>query len=445
MEPVAPNRSSPKSTTREIASPPIRALVLGTEHPRSAAVIRSFAKLGIPVDVADHYSRPTALWRGSRYIRDRCLLSGNQTYVVNTLFKIGETGGGLLIPTSDHYLILVSQNHAALSKVFTVTVPPWETLRPLMDKVEACRLAREAGIEAPQHFKPSNTTELEQILTNLDFEERAYVLKIRMWDIGVADARTLRRVSPAGADATTVRAKCEKIRNDTGEYPLIEEVVTGGADNCIGVSMVVDRNHEPVVAYCVRRLKLQLYAKGRFKHPYELGANAYCESVYDPEAIELATRFVRHTRYTGVITVELKRDSVDKRLKFIKADCRFVRATRLSTAIGLDMSTALYQVFSGANIERSYPRDYREGVNWIWLEAYVYSLWKNRRDISLGRELWSLAKRLPKVQAWAYFDWHDPLPSFILVMTVRRRLKMLESRDTRSAVPGAKPERAASG
>ena len=94
---------------------------------------------------------------------------------------------------------------------------------------------------------------------------------------------------------------------------------------------------------------------------------------------------------------------------------------------------------------QSYPRDYREGVNWIWFKAYVYSLLKNRRDISLGRELWSLAKRLPKVQAWAYFDWRDPLPSFILVMTARRRLKMLKSGNTRSAVPGAKPERAASG
>ncbi|MCH9052118.1 MAG: hypothetical protein IIA72_13730 [Proteobacteria bacterium] len=297
-----------------------------------------------------------------------------------------------------------------------------------MDKVEACRLAQESGIDVPRHFKPSTGEELDRVLTNLDFAERAYVLKIRIWDIGAADARTTHRVALAGIDATTVRARCEEIRKNTGEYPLIEEVVTGGAERCIGVAMIVDRSHEPVLAYCVRRLKLQVYAKGQFKHPYELGANAYCETVHDPEAIELATRFVRHARYTGAITVELKRDSIDNRLKFIKADCRFVRADSISTAIGLDMPTALYQLFSGANVERSYPRDYPEGVGWIWLEAYAHSLWMNRRDVSLVRGVWDLAKRLPKVRAGAYFDWRDPSPSFMQALAVPRRLRLARKR-----------------
>lgn len=416
--------------TDKISTEPVRALVLGVEHPRGAAVVRSLAKLGIRVDVADHldvandYSAYTAFWRGSRYIRDRCFLSEDQADVVSTLVKSGEKRGGLLVPTNDHYLILVSQHHAALSRVFTVTVPPWEILGPLMDKVEACRLAQESGIDVPRHFKPSTREELDRVLTNLDFAERAYLLKIRMWDMGAADARFTHRVAHAGTDAATVHARCEEIRKNTGEYPLIEEVVTGGADRCIGVSMIVDRSHEPVLAYCSRRIKLQLYSKGQFKHPYELGGAAYCESVHDPEAMELATRFVRHARYTGVITVELKRDSIDNRLKFIKADCRFIRATRLSTAIGLDMPTALYQLFSGANVERSYPRDYPEGVSWIYLEAYAASIWKNRRDISLVRELWDLAKRLRKVRAGAYFDWRDPSPSFIQALAVPRRLRL---------------------
>ena len=72
----------------------------------------------------------TAFWRGSRYIRDRCFLSEDQADVVSTLVKSGEKRGGLLVPTNDPYLILVSQHHAALSRVFTVTVPPWEILGP---------------------------------------------------------------------------------------------------------------------------------------------------------------------------------------------------------------------------------------------------------------------------------------------------------------------------
>ena len=88
------------------------------------------------------------------------------------------------------------------------------------------------------------------------------------------------------------------------------------------------------------------------------------------------------------------------------------------------MPTALYQLFSGAYVERSHPRDYPEGVSWIYLEAYAASIWKNRRDISLVRELWDLAKRLRKVRAGAYFDWRDPSPSFIQALAVPRRLRL---------------------
>ena len=209
--------------------------------------------------------------------------------------------------------------------------------------------------------------------------------------------------------------------------------------------MVVDRDHNVVLTYCVQRLKLQLYAKGGFKHVYELGPNAYCESTYDPEAIELAKRFVQHAHYTGASTVEFKRDAVDNGLKFIKADCRFVRATGLSTALGLDMPTALYEVFSGCDMERQRSPAYPTGMSWLWLEAYAYSLWKNRREVGLSKELWNLAKRLPRVRAWAYFCWGDPLPSIVLALTARRRLKLLQNPDARTATPSGRTERAVSG
>ena len=65
--------------------------------------------------------------------------------------------------------------------------------------------------------------------------------------------------------------------------------------------MVVRRDQVPVVAYCVRRLQLRLYASdSRFVHPYELGANVYCESVHDDEAIEAASRLVQAARSTGL-------------------------------------------------------------------------------------------------------------------------------------------------
>lgn len=49
------------------------------------------------------------------------------------------------------------------------------------------------------------------------------------------------------------------------------------------------------------------------------------------------------------------------------------------------------------------------------------------RGFDLARELWCLARLLPSVQAWAYFDWHDPVPAIVLAVTARRRLTRLEN------------------
>jgi predicted ATP-grasp superfamily ATP-dependent carboligase len=261
-----------------------------------------------------------------------------------------------------------------------------------------------------------------------------------MWDSGAADAKTLRRVVPAGPDAESLRARCREILARTGALPVVEEVVVGAADLCVSVSMVLDHSHEPRISYCTRRLKLQTYSRGRFKHPYELGANAYCESIHDDEAVKLAVSLARRAKLFGAVTVEFKRDAVDGRLKLIKVDPRLVRATSLSTALGLDIPTALYNTFAPPNGLLPSAGPYRDGVGWIWLEAYLYSLWKNRHDRSLMRELLELVKRAPRIRACAYFDLRDPLPSVTLALTAFRRLQVLENRGS-----GMRSTRPASG
>jgi predicted ATP-grasp superfamily ATP-dependent carboligase len=405
-----------------------RAIILGVEHPRDAAAIRSLGKTGIPVDVVDNKNPPTAMWLASRYIRNKLLVDVDPSAAVEALEASGRREGGMLLPTNDEYLILVSKHFHRLSRYFTVVVPPWEILGQLMDKMKCNALARKAGVETPEHFQPRSLQELDDAIFRLDFDRHAYVLKIKLWDDGAADARSLRRVVQAGPDARSLRARCLDILSRTGSFPVIEEVVPGTADRCVAVSMVVDRTHRAVVGYCARRLKLQTYSKGQFKHPYELGANAYCESIHDHEAVELATRLVAYATFFGAITVEFKRDSVDGHLKLIKVDPRFVRATSLSTALGRDMPLALYKTFSSRADPVEWASSYQDGVGWIWLEAYLYSLWKNRHDRSVRRELMELIKRLPRIKACAYFDIRDPLPSLMLLLTAPKRLRILENR-----------------
>ena len=89
-------------------------LVLGVEHPRDAAVIRSLASAGIAVDVADDKTPPTAMWRSSRLIRNKYLLPESGEKALLMLEALGLPKDTVLIPTNDQYLILVSKNFELL-------------------------------------------------------------------------------------------------------------------------------------------------------------------------------------------------------------------------------------------------------------------------------------------------------------------------------------------
>ena len=95
----------------------------------------------------------------------------------------------------------------------------------------------------------------------------------------------------------------------------------------------------------------------------------------------------------------------------IKADPRFVRATSLSRAIGLDLPTGVYSVFSGRPVPGgdSYP----DGVGWIWLTSYMTALFSHRSDRRVRGELFGLMRNLRKIKAVAYLDPRDPWPFLV--------------------------------
>ena len=199
---------------------------------------------------------------------------------------------------------------------------------------------------------------------------------------------------------------------------MIVEVVPGEANHCYAVTMVVDRNQVPLLSYCTQRLKLQLYSRGGFIHPYELGSNIYCESVRDEEAIQAATRLVKAAGYSGLITFEFRRDPRDQKLILIKADPRVVRATSISTALGMDTPTALYRLSVDGRLDA--PKSYPLGVGWLWETALLDSVWDNRDSQSMRHELLGIVRNLERIKAFALWSLGDPLP-FIMHAQWRTR------------------------
>jgi predicted ATP-grasp superfamily ATP-dependent carboligase len=396
------------------ANPP--AFILGVEHPRGIACVRSLARAGVPVVVVDYQIASSAAPYVSRYVGERAFIDPRQPDAAEQLEHLAGERGGVLIPTNDEYLIFAAKHHERLSRTFTMSHPAWDRLEPLMDRMSSARLARRAGLETIPIFAPADETELEDTLAQLDFANRRYVLKLELWTDGMAETTLCRKTTYGGQSVDELRVRYLEILARTGEYPSIQELVPGTTDASIGVTIVADTGSSPVATYSVRRLKLQTYSEvDDFRHPYDLGGNVFCETVHEPEAARMAEDFVRRSGWFGVITVEFRRDALDGRLKFVKVDPRVIRSTALSAAVGMDVPTAIYGVAVG---RPPLPPsvDYPAGACWIWLDNYFESLWRNRRRASVRRELFGLLRRAPDIRAFACLSVRDPLPAVSQVL-----------------------------
>ena len=398
---------------RTFAPEPTRppAILLGVSgHPRAVAAIRSLGRAGITVIGVESDDVPQRSF--SRYLHARHRVNPRPDELLPYIARMGEKRRPVLMALCDDYLLLMAKHFETLSRWAVLTVPPWDVLKDVMDHATLYRIARGLGVDTPDFFKPRDERDLRTIVAGLDLTRHEYLLKTVPGTVE-AEVRNGRFTKVAGRDPDAIQANCLEIFSRLGEFPMIAEVVPGEANQCIGVSLVVDAGHDPVLAYCMKRLKLYTYSRGGFVHPYELGANVWCESVRDDEALEVSTRLVKATRYSGVITFEFRRDSRDGRLLLLKADPRFIRATSLSTAVGMDIPTALYRLYTGEGVERA--TTYREGVAWLWPTMYLENLWENRGDRPVRRELLTLVRNLHRVKTFAQLSLSDPWPALMHV------------------------------
>lgn len=393
------------------------AAILGLGHPRQTAYVKSLSRLGVAVH-ALHTEQ--SVYRSSRRLRQFHLLEEDPQSQLEYITELGKKlGRGFLVPTNDDNVALVAKNLDQLSKHFLIPLPHWEIVGEIFDRAKCYARARAAGINVPRFWLPASDTEMQEVVAGLEPATSDYIIKTPSILSAPANEDAIRLTKAAPKQHGDILASCEELKRRTGEFPMIQEVIPGAADSAVGVTMIVSRNGDIVLTYCVRRLRLASYRiDAGYVHPYELGSVVWCETTHDDEAVEAARELVRAFRYYGQITVEFRRDSRNGSLHLMKVEPRPVRATSLATAIGMDIPTTLYRVFLGEKVE--VPQEYPDGVGWLWAMAYgkslVYNPHHNRRDIL------RVLRGGNRIKAFAE-DFTDPVP--LLKWAVGRSLRPL--------------------
>jgi D-aspartate ligase len=371
---------------------PQGAIILGGAH-GSLEIARSLGRHGIrvwlitddnPLAKSSRYVARSFAWPGPR---DEGALA-----FLTELCRRHDLDGWVLFAGSDDDLCFVAQNHSALAGLFTLTTPPWDTVRFAYDKRQMNNRAAELGIAYPQTRYPRTAEDLTD--APLAFP---VILKpsVREGRNAFVDAKAWRVEHPAELADRYAAAKA-LVGPDT---IMIQELIPGDGAAQYSYAGIWDRG-APVGALVARR---------RRQYPVEFGfTSTFVETTRAPEVETAAARFLASISYSGLVEIEFKYDARDGLYKILDVNARAWTWMALGAAAGLDFAALQWALACG---ERLTPRAATNGTSWLYLSRDLAAA---LHEIAAGRlSPLTYLRSLSRTSARAVFALDDPLPAVI--------------------------------
>lgn len=400
---------------------PQGAIILGGAH-GSLEIARSLGRRGIRVWLI---TDDNPLAKSSRYVTRSFAWAGPRDdgalAFLTELCRRHELHGWVLFAGSDDDLCFVAQNHSALAALFTLTTPPWETVRMAYDKRQMNLRAAELGIAYPRTRYPRTADDLTG-------EALAFpvILKpsVRAGRNAFVDAKAWRVDHPNELAARYAAAKA-LVGSDA---IMVQELVPGDGTAQYSYAAVWDRG-APVGALVARR---------RRQYPVEFGfTSTFVETAQAPEVETAAARFLASINYSGLVEIEFKYDARDGLYKILDVNARAWTWIALGAEAGIDFPALQWALTCG---ERIAPRAAASGISWVY---FPRDLAAALHEIAAGRlSPVAYLRSLRRASARAVFAFDDPWPAVVDIplsaaRVISRRLKR-SHRDATAALQSAR-------
>jgi predicted ATP-grasp superfamily ATP-dependent carboligase len=369
------------------------AVVIGGDY-QGLGIVRSLGRRGIPICILDD---ERSISRYSRYATYGVQVPDlrNQDTTVQTLLDLAkrlDLKGWVLFPTRDELVAAISHHRVALSDVFRVPTPSWDTIQWVWNKRNTYKLARELNIPIPETWFPDTFADLDQINASFPLalkpgvkEHFFYATKAKAWR---ADSR---------AQLQQLFSRANELAGP--REVLIQDLIPGDGKNQFAYCAFF-KDGKAVGSMVSRRLR---------QHPHEFGrASTFVETIDLPILESLSERFLRAINYYGLVEVEFKLDPRDGQYKLLDVNARTWGYHSLGFAAGVDFPFMLYadQIGETAMASRGIP-----GHLWIRLLTDVPTgiVEVSGRRMRLRDYLESLCR----VHTDAVFSKEDPLPGIV--------------------------------
>ena len=314
-------------------------IITDVRYRMSLSVIRALGKSGVPVICAERKvcSKSSALGFYSKYSKKNTLISDPEENKESFFKDLREECLALgvrpvIIPVGISTLLTLCENPDAVSDFADCALPPLLSIELANDKSRLIPYAKELGVPVPE------TTFLESGETVSDLAERiSFPVVIKL---------------PRGEMLKLPPEKRYRIIHDKSEFIsayesfaeydsniLIQQYITGDG---WGVSVVFDKNSEPLEVFCHHRIR---------EYPSSGGPSCFCESADAPELAKYAVKLLKALGWVGVAMVEFK-GSPETGFYLMEINPRFWGSSALAPNSGCNMAYAMYRAARGEVCEK---------------------------------------------------------------------------------------------
>ena len=381
-------RKTPPRTAR-----PPGAVVIGGDY-QGLGIVRSLGKIGIPICVIDDEH---SISRFSRYATHGIRVPDlrQEHSIVEALLDCGRKlnlHGWVLFPTRDEVVSAISRNRSALSQVFRVSAPEWNTVRWVLDKRNTYCLAKDLNIPFPKTWIPLSLDDLDQLDVSFPLILKPAV-KSRFF--------------------YATKAKAWRVDNRADLRPMFSRASELAGPNEILIQDLIPGDGRQQFSYCAffkdGKAIGSMVTRRRRQHPHDFGrASTFVETIDLPALEALSERFLKAIGYYGLVEVEFKLDPRDGQFKLLDINARTWGYHSLGMHAGVDFPRLLYVDQLSGVVD---PCRGRPGVSWVRL---LTDLPTGVIDVFSGRlRFRDFLHSLRNYQAEAVFNYDDPVPGLV--------------------------------
>lgn len=386
------NHSTPKSVNN------IPAVVVGGGL-NALGIVRSLGQAGIPLVVVENDLKSPAM--RSRFGRKvQCAALEGEVFAACLLeLAQGYSDRMMLFVTEEKSVIAVSEMRERLSRRFYLRLPAHERLMALMHKQGFQDLAEQVGAPVPRTVRvesPADLAKIEQLNFPCVFKPSK-----KDYGYGAKFKKAYKVASPA-----EVAALYKEIHPVLADM-VCQEWIEGTDDEVYFCLQYVGADGEAVSSFTGRKIRAW---------PPRIGGTASCTAAWEvaDQLAAMTTKFFRQVEFTGMGSMEYKRDARDGRFYMVEPTvARTDFQEEVATLNGVNIPQAAYRYESGlpqvAARKTAIPQVWREPMSDKW------SFQEGGGKIDLRSQ--------SHVVNDAYFRLRDPRPWFdLMALRVLSRL-----------------------